>query len=151
MGEQADHREVLKVLVVSNYVDHSFRTFEIMPPSSKHLEYGEEFLVVCVIIEFRNAQGVRMESNGVDFTIGGNCREDRSDGIVGGVSFDYEWHSRDEVQEDQSRRECRFQGVKSELTIIRPMPQDVLLSEAVQWSDGVRVSMDEMVVEIGKA
>ena len=96
-GEQADHGEVLEVLVVGNYIDQSFRTLEVVPPSGKRLEYSEEFLVMSVIVQFGDAQGAGMKSNRVDFTIGGDCRKDRGDGIVGGIGFDYEWHSRDEV------------------------------------------------------
>ena len=94
-GEQVDCGEVLEVLVVGHNIDWSFRTFEIVPPSSKCLKYSEEFLVMCVIIEFRNTQGARMESDRVDFTIRGDCRENHSNSIVRGVGFDYEWGSRD--------------------------------------------------------
>ena len=82
LGEQVDCGEVLKVLVVSNDVDQSFRTFEIMPPSGKHLKYSKEFLVVSVIIQFGDAQGVGMKGNRVDFTVGGDHRENHSDSIV---------------------------------------------------------------------
>jgi hypothetical protein len=44
--------EVLKVLVVSNDVDHVVRGFEIMLLVFKNLEDCEEFLVVYIIIEF---------------------------------------------------------------------------------------------------
>ena len=109
LGEQVDCGEVLEVLVVSNYIDWSIRTFEVMPPSSECLKYSEEFLVMSVIIEFGDAQGVRVESDRVDFTIGGDCREDCGNGIVRGIGFDYKQGSRDEVQEDWSRGKCRFQ------------------------------------------
>ena len=81
-GEQADHGEVLEVLVVSNNIDRSFRTFEIVPPGGKCLKYSEEFLVVSVIIQFRDAQGAGMKGNRVDFTVRSDHREDRSDSVV---------------------------------------------------------------------
>ena len=82
LGEQVDCGEVLKVLVVSNDVDQSFRTFEIMPPSGKHLKYSEEFLVVSVIIQFGDAQGAGMKGDRVDFAVRSDCGENRSDSIV---------------------------------------------------------------------
>ena len=68
LGEQADHGEVLKVFMVSNDVNQSFRTFEIVPPSSKHLKYSEEFLVVSDALQFRRHEGAGMTGSRVDFT-----------------------------------------------------------------------------------
>src|ERR1700731_711423 len=81
-GEQADHGEVLEVLVVGNNIDQSFRTFEIMPPSGKRLKYSEEFLVVSVIIQFRDAQGAGMKGDRVDFAVRSDCGENCSDSVV---------------------------------------------------------------------
>ena len=47
--------------------------------------------------------------------------------------------------------ECGFQGVESRLAVVGPEPLNVFLSEVGHWSDDIRVSMDEVVVEIGKA
>src|ERR1700731_104368 len=101
LGEQADHGEILKVLVVSNNVDWNFRTFEIMPPSGKCLKYSKEFLIVSVIIQFGDTQGAGMKSNRVDVTIGSDHRGNCSDSIVRGIHFDYKQSSRDKMQEDQ--------------------------------------------------
>src|SRR6202043_1228146 len=97
-GEQADCGEVLEVLVVSNNIDRSFRTFEIMPPSGKCLKYSKEFLVVSVIIQFGDAQGAGMKGDRVDFAIQSDCGENHSDSIVRGIHFDYKRSSRDKMQ-----------------------------------------------------
>src|ERR1700731_1726076 len=149
-GEQADHGEVLKVLMVGNDIDQSFRTFEIVPPSSKSLKYSEEFLVVSVIIQFGDTQGVGMKGDRVDFTVWGNRGEDRCNSIVRGVRFNYKRSSRDKVGEDQSGGECRFQEVECRLTVVRPEPRSVFLGKAGHQSDNIRVSMDKVVVEVGK-
>ena len=81
--------------MVSNDIDWSFRTFEIVSPKDKHLKNCKEFLVMSVIVQLRGAQHMRVESNRVDFTIRGDCRENHSNSIVRGVGFDYEWGSRD--------------------------------------------------------
>src|ERR1700726_1742528 len=146
-----DRGEVLEVLVVGNNVDRSFRTFEIVPPSGKCLKYSEEFLVVSVIIQFGDAQGAGMKGNRVDFAISCDCGEDRCNSVVRGIRFDYKWSSRDEVGEDRSRGESRFQGVECRLTVIRPEPRNVFSGEAGHRSDYIGVSVDEAVVEIGES
>src|SRR3984893_3179272 len=100
-GEQADCGEVLEVLMVGNDVNQSFRTFEIVPPSSKRLKYSKEFLVVSVIIQFRDAQGAGMKGDRVDFAIRCDRGEDHCDSIVC-IRFDYKRSSGDEVGEDRS-------------------------------------------------
>ena len=149
-GEQADHGEVLEVLMVGNDVDQSFRTFEIVPPSGKCLKYSEEFLVMSVIIQFGDAQGVGMKGDRVDFAITGDCGEDRCDSVVRGIRFDYKQSSGDEVGEDRSGGECGFQGVERGLTVVRPEPRNVLSGEVGHRSDNIGVSMDEVVVEVGE-
>src|ERR1700730_17037468 len=150
-GEQTDRGEVLEVLVVGNNVDRSFRTFEIVPPSGKCLKYSEEFLVVSVIIQFRDAQGAGMKGDRVDLAITCDRREDRCDSVVRGIRFDYQRSSGDEVGEDWSRGESGFQGVERGLTVIRPEPRNVLLGEAGHRSDNIGVSVDEAAVEIGES
>ena len=49
--------KVLKVLMVSDNVNWSTRTFEVMPPSLEHFEDGEEFLVMSVVVEFGAGEG----------------------------------------------------------------------------------------------
>src|ERR1700731_999473 len=149
-GEQTDCGEVLEVLVVSNNIDRSFRTFKIVPPSGKRLKYSEEFLVMSVIIQFRDAQGAGMKGDRVDFAVWGNCGEDCCDSIVQGIHFNYKRSSGDEVGEDWSRGECGFQGVERGLTVVRPEPRNVFSGEAGHRSDYIGVSMDEVVVEIGE-
>src|ERR1700730_3153832 len=81
-GEQVDHGEVLEVLMVGNDINRSFRTFEIVPPSRKHLKYSKEFLVVSVIIQFGDAQGAGMKGDRVDFAVRGDRREDHCNSVV---------------------------------------------------------------------
>src|SRR3984893_3773435 len=149
-GEQTDCGEVLEVLMVGNDIDRSFRTFEIVPPSSKCLKYSKEFLVMSVIIQFGDAQGAGMKGDRVDFTVRGDRGEDRCDSRVQGICFDYKRSSRDKVGEDRSGGECGFQGVERRLTVIRPEPRSIFLGEVGHWSDNIGVSMDKVVVEVGK-
>src|ERR1700731_2220270 len=136
--------------MVGNNIDWSFGTFKIVPPSGKCLKYSKEFLVVSVIIQFGDAQGVGMKGDRVDFAVRCDCGEDRCDSIVQGICFDYKRSSGDEVGEDQSRGECGFQGVERRLTVIRPEPRNVFSGEAGHRSNYIGVSMDKAAVEIGE-
>ena len=49
--------EVLEIFVVRDNVDRGGGTFQIMAPGAKGLEYGEELLVVHVIVQFRRGKG----------------------------------------------------------------------------------------------
>ena len=53
--------------------------------------------------------------------------------------------------EDQSGGEHGFQGVESRLAVIRPEPRSIFSGMADHQSDNIRVSMDEMAVEIGES
>ena len=54
-----------------------------MLPNLKGFEHGEQFLVIDIVVEFVQCEGVGMESNGVDFIVcWGNHGEDGSEGIV---------------------------------------------------------------------
>src|ERR1700731_3857691 len=55
------------------------------------------------------------------------------------------------MREDRSRGECRFQGVKCRLAVIRPEPRSIFSGKVGHRSDNVGVSMDKMAVEIGKS
>src|SRR6202030_4230364 len=136
--------------MVGNNVDRSFRTFEIVPPSSKRLKYSEEFLVVSVIIQFGDAQGAGMKGNRVDFAVSCDHGEDRCDSVVRGVRYDYKRSSGDEVGEDWSGGESGFQGVEHGLTVVRPEPRNVFSGEAGHRSDYIGVSVDAAVVEISE-
>src|ERR1700720_1212049 len=131
-------------------INQSFRTFKVVSPNGESLKYHKEFLIMHVIIELGGAQHMGMESNGVDFTIRSNCRENHSNGIVRGVGLDDQQSSSDKMLDNWSRGEHQFQGVKSGLTIIGPGPSDILPSEVGHWSDNVRVSIHEAVVKLRK-
>jgi hypothetical protein len=50
-GEHLGGQEILKILVVCEDVDCVVRRLEVVTPSPESLEYGEELLVVCVVVE----------------------------------------------------------------------------------------------------
>ena len=69
-GEHLRHGKILKVLVISNHVNGSSSTFQIMAPGLKTRKNSKQLLVMNVIIELSGLEGTRKESNRVDLTIG---------------------------------------------------------------------------------
>jgi hypothetical protein len=61
--------EVLKVLVVHDNINRQQSTLKIMLPDMESLKDSQEFFIMSVIVQFRHGKGVRVESNGVDFSI----------------------------------------------------------------------------------
>jgi hypothetical protein len=55
----------------------------------KASKYCEKFLVVSVVVEFRRIKGAGMESDGVNFAIGGVNGEDGSESIVRGIRLNH--------------------------------------------------------------
>lgn len=64
-------REVLEVLVVSNYVDLMLSPFEVVPPNFEAFEYGEQLLAMGAVVTLSVGKGAGVESNGVDVAIRG--------------------------------------------------------------------------------
>jgi hypothetical protein len=103
--ERLGRREIFKVLVVCNYVDGMARGLEVVPPYLESLEYGEELLIVSVVIELRSSEGAAVKCDGVNVAVVGANGENAGDGIVGCVSFDYRRKGRIEMVEDGGRNE----------------------------------------------
>ena len=54
------------------------------------------------------------------------------------------------MSEDRSRCECLLEGIESITTGGVKIPWDVLLGEACQWNNNVRVVKDELAIKIHK-
>jgi hypothetical protein len=68
--------------VIGDHIYWSSAAFQVLTPVFEGFKDHEEFLVVCVIVEFHRIKGVGMESDGVNFAVGGVNGEDGSEGIV---------------------------------------------------------------------
>ena len=73
--------------MICDHVDWSTRTFEEVSPDMESLKDCEQFFVMGVIIEFRDTEGVGMESHWVDFTGIGLYGEDGTQSIIRDISF----------------------------------------------------------------
>jgi hypothetical protein len=68
--------------VIGDHVHWSSTAFQVLMPVFEGFKDCEEFLVMSVIVEFCRIKEAGMESNRVNFTVGGVNEEDGGKSIV---------------------------------------------------------------------
>jgi hypothetical protein len=68
--------------VINDHIHQSSTAFQVLMPVFEGLKNCEKFLVMSVVVEFRGIKGAGMESDGVNFAVGGVNGEDGSEGVV---------------------------------------------------------------------
>jgi hypothetical protein len=68
--------------VIGDHIHQSSAAFQVLMPVFEGLKNHEKFLIMSVIVEFHRIKGAGMESDGVNFTVGGVNGEDGSKGVV---------------------------------------------------------------------
>jgi hypothetical protein len=150
-GKEFGCCEVLQVLVVSNHVDWSFRSFKVVSPDLECLEDRKEFLIVDVVVEFRSGESPGVKSDQMNFPIVRRDEgEDGCKGIVGSVCFHHELGVQDPMYEDWSSGESLLECVEGRLAILGKVPFDVLPSQSHERNCDIRVVMDQSSMEVGK-
>ena len=119
-----------------------------MSPNLESFEDGKQFLVICVIVQLHCSESVRVKGNWINFIIFINNGENCSENIVRGISFHNELSIGNLMSEDKYGGECFLERVESILTGGVELPRNILLDEACQWNDNVRVVEDEPVVKV---
>jgi len=140
-------RKILKVLMIRNNIDGIGQTFQIVSPNLESFKDGKQFLVMCVIVQLCCSESARVKDNWVNFIIFINNGEDCSESIVQDISFHDELSIGNPMSEDGSEGKCFLERVESIYTGGVELPRNVLLGEACQWNDNVRVVEDEPVVK----
>jgi len=131
-GQYLGSRKILKVFMIYNNVDGIGWTFQIVSPNLKSFKDGKQFLVMCVIVQLRRSESVRVKGNWINFIIFVNNGEDCSESIVQGISFHNELSIRNPMSEDRCGGECFLERVESILTGGVELPRSVLLGEVCQ-------------------
>ena len=119
-----------------------------MSPNLESFEDGKQFLVICVIVQLHCSESVRVKGNWINFIIFINNGENCSESIVRGISFHNELSIGNPMSEDRYGGEYFLERVESILTGGVELPRNILLGEAYQWNDNVRVVEDELVVKV---
>ena len=68
-GQELHHGEILQILVVSDNIHRSGRTFQIVTPGAESLIDGEELLIMGIIVEFWHSECPGVECNWMDLAI----------------------------------------------------------------------------------
>src|SRR5882724_11161137 len=104
-----------------------------------------------IIVEFWGRKSPGVECNGVQFAIGSCDGKDSSKCIVRGISLNCDLNVWDPMGKDQSCGESLFKCFKGRMALIREMPGGTLAGKTHKWNCDFRISIYEMMVEIGKA
>src|ERR1700742_502672 len=93
-----------------------------MSPDTEGFEDSKEFFVMNIIIELRSGERAGMESDGVDFAIGSDNRQDGTQCIVRSVSLYNKLSVWDPVGKNRSVSECILQSIERTSAIFGKVP-----------------------------
>jgi len=68
-GQYLGSRKILKVLMIHNNVDGIGQTFQIVLSNLESFKDGEQFLIICVIVQFCYSKSARVKGNWMNFII----------------------------------------------------------------------------------
>jgi hypothetical protein len=136
--------------VVHGNVDSERGTLEIMMPMSKAIKNSEEFLIVCVIVEFRSHKCPAPESDRMEFPVVSKNGENAHNGIVGCVRLDHNLMAGNPMMEYRSSRKSAFETVEGRLTSGCPIPLFASTSEAGEWNGNAGIAVNEVLIEVTK-
>src|SRR5882724_2133152 len=104
-----------------------------------------------IIVEFWGRKIPGVECNWVQFAIGSHDGKDSSECVVRGISLDCNLSVWDPMGKNRSGGESLFKCFKGRMALIGEMPGDTLVGKIHKWNCDFGISMNEMMVEIGKA
>src|SRR5882724_11256416 len=127
------------------------RALEVVAPLSEGLEYGEQFLVVDLVVELCWLRAAGVECDQVDVAIvGGDLGDDRSNCIVRSISLNDNGVVRVEMRQDRGLCEGRFEGFKCFGVVGAPDEWGILLGKANQGDDDVGEPLNESTIKVGE-
>ena len=88
--------------MIGNNIHQGGRALQVVSSGFESLENSEELLVMCVIVQLRRGECVRIEGDRPNLTIGTSDGQDTSDHIVRSVGFDGDRGTRLIVSKDGS-------------------------------------------------
>ena len=100
-GEYLGRSEVLKIFMIRDDLDRDFGAFQVVSPLMEGIKDGEEFFVVCVVVEFGTDKGPRVKGNWVHLAIRSDGGKDSRQGVIGSVYFNNERLTRNVMRENR--------------------------------------------------
>src|SRR5882724_6897291 len=104
-----------------------------------------------IVIEFQGRKSPGVECNRVQVTIRSRNGKDSGECIVRGVSLNCNLSVWDPMGKDQSCGESLFKCFKGRMALIGEMPGGTLVGKMHKQNCDFRISVNETMVEIGKA
>src|SRR5882724_10066979 len=104
-----------------------------------------------IVIEFRDRKSPGVECNRVQVAIGSHNGKDSGECIVRGVSLDCILSVWDPMGKDRSCGESLFKCLKGGMALIGEVPGGTLAGKTCEWDCDFGISINETMVEIGKA
>jgi len=99
-------------------------------PDLEGLEDSKEFFVVHIVVKLCSGEGAAVVCDRVDVVVIRSYREDAGDGVVRGISFNYQRKRWIEVVEDRSQDERLFEEPEGLFAGGRPGPFGILSRES---------------------
>jgi len=106
---------------------------------------------VDIIVEFWNGKGLGVECDWVQIAIRCCNQEDSSKCVVRGISLDCNLSDWNTMGKDWSCGESLVKSFKGIVALIREMPGGTLVGKMHKWNCDFRISVNEVMVEIGEA
>src|SRR5882724_355396 len=104
-----------------------------------------------IVVEFWGRKSPGVECNCVQVTIGSHNGKDSGKCIVRGISLNCNLSAWDPMGKDQSCCESLFKCFKGGMVLIREIPRDTLVGKMHKWNCDFGISINETMVEVGKA
>ena len=108
-----------------------------MLPNLESFKNGEQFLVMCVVVQLHHGEGAEVKSNWMNFIIFINNGENCSESIVQSIYFHNELSIGNPMSEDRGGSKCLFEEIESIMTGGVELSRNVLLGEVCQCNDNV--------------
>ena len=110
-----------------------------MAPSLEGLKGSQEFFIMDIVIQLSRSECVRVEGNGMNFTVLSSCEQDSTKGIVWGICLYDEQSARSILSEDQSCNEGSLQRVKCLLAGIKPGLKCIFIIEISKKNYNIKI------------
>ena len=105
-----------------------------------------------IIVEFWSSEGLRVESDQMYFgVIWRHNRENDSESVVGGISFEDDLCVRNPMSKYQSSSEGFFEGFEGVSAFWSEVPSDSFSGQTCQWNCDIGVVKDESPIKVSKS
>ena len=126
-------------------------TFEVMAPVPECFKDGQKLLIMGVVVQLWSSQSPGVVCNQMDFSICAGNRQNASDSVVRGISFNNDRGVQNKMGKDRHSGEGMFESIERMSTVLGEIPRSILPGEPGEGNHNVGVIEYETSVEVGEA